>query len=238
MDEKELIIPDHIAIILDGNGRYATRHGLPRKLGHKAGCETLEEIVEESARLYIKYLTVYVFSTENWKRSAEEVGALMALLRVYIKKLTKKALKNNVRVNCIGDETRLDEDIREMLRESREKTAHCTGMVFTMALNYGSRDEIKRAVRSLASKAASGEIAPEDITEQTIAEELDTADMPDPDLLIRTAGEQRLSNYLLWQSAYTEFYYTDVLWPDFHRPELIKAIEAYNMRDRRYGGRK
>ena len=125
-----------------------------------------------------------------------------------------------------------------MLRESREKTAHCTGMVFTMALNYGSRDEIKRAVRSLASKAASGEIAPEDITEQTIAEELDTADMPDPDLLIRTAGEQRLSNYLLWQSAYTEFYYTDVLWPDFHRPELIKAIEAYNMRDRRYGGRK
>ena len=237
MDEKDLVIPRHIAIILDGNGRYAKAHKLPRRLGHKAGCETLEQIVEDAARLGIGYLTVYAFSTENWKRSEEEVGSLMSLFRYYLKKLVKVAMENNVKVVSIGDTSRFDEDIREKLGDTIKQTSANTGMVFAVAINYGSRDEIKRCVKKLAAKAAQGLISPEDITEEMISRELDTADIPDPDLLIRTAGEQRLSNFLLWQSAYTEFYYTDVLWPDFHRPQLIEAIESYNKRERRFGGR-
>ncbi len=237
MDEKDLVIPRHVAIILDGNGRYAKAHKLPRRLGHKAGCETLEQIVEDAARLGIGYLTVYAFSTENWKRSEEEVGSLMSLFRYYLKKLVKVAMENNVKVVSIGDTSRFDEDIREKLGDTIKQTSANTGMVFAVAINYGSRDEIKRCVKKLAAKAAQGLISPEDITEEMISRELDTADIPDPDLLIRTAGEQRLSNFLLWQSAYTEFYYTDVLWPDFHRPQLIEAIESYNKRERRFGGR-
>ena len=237
MDEKDLVIPRHVAIILDGNGRYAKAHKLPRRFGHKAGCETLEQIVEDAARLGIGYLTVYAFSTENWKRSEEEVGSLMSLFRYYLKKLVKVAMENNVKVVSIGDTSRFDEDIREKLGDTIKQTSANTGMVFAVAINYGSRDEIKRCVKKLAAKAAQGLISPEDITEEMISRELDTADIPDPDLLIRTAGEQRLSNFLLWQSAYTEFYYTDVLWPDFHRPQLIEAIESYNKRERRFGGR-
>ena len=237
MDEKDLVIPRHVAIILDGNGRYAKAHKLPRRLGHKAGCETLEQIVEDAARLGIGYLTVYAFSTENWKRSEEEVGSLMSLFRYYLKKLVKVAMENNVKVVSIGDTSRFDEDIREKLGDTINQTSANTGMVFAVAINYGSRDEIKRCVKKLAAKAAQGLISPEDITEEMISRELDTAEIPDPDLLIRTAGEQRLSNFLLWQSAYTEFYYTDVLWPDFHRPQLIEAIESYNKRERRFGGR-
>ena len=237
MDEKDLVIPRHVAIILDGNGRYAKAHKLPRRLGHKAGCETLEQIVEDAARLGIGYLTVYAFSTENWKRSEEEVGSLMSLFRYYLKKLVKVAMENNVKVVSIGDTSRFDEDIREKLGDTIKQTSANTGMVFAVAINYGARDEIKRCVKKLAAKAAQGLISPEDITEEMISRELDTADIPDPDLLIRTAGEQRLSNFLLWQSAYTEFYYTDVLWPDFHRPQLIEAIESYNKRERRFGGR-
>ena len=237
MDEKDLVIPRHVAIILDGNGRYAKAHKRPRRLGHKAGCETLEQIVEDAARLGIGYLTVYAFSTENWKRSEEEVGSLMSLFRYYLKKLVKVAMENNVKVVSIGDTSRFDEDIREKLGDTIKQTSANTGMVFAVAINYGARDEIKRCVKKLAAKAAQGLISPEDITEEMISRELDTADIPDPDLLIRTAGEQRLSNFLLWQSAYTEFYYTDVLWPDFHRPQLIEAIESYNKRERRFGGR-
>ncbi len=231
-------IPRHIAIILDGNGRYAKAHGLPRQMGHKAGCETLEQIVEDCARLGVGYFTVYAFSTENWKRSTEEVGALMALFRVYLKKIIQVANANNVKVTTIGERSRFDNDIIEGINEMEEATKKNTGMVFCIAINYGGRDEITRAVKRLAEKAKDGKLSPEEITEQTISDEIDTKSMPDPDLLIRTAGEQRLSNFLLWQSAYTEFYYTDVYWPDFNKEELLKAIEAYNNRDRRFGGRK
>lgn len=235
---EQMNIPRHIAIILDGNGRYAAAHGLPRQMGHKAGCETLEQIVEDCARLGVGYFTVYAFSTENWKRSTEEVGALMALFRVYLKKIIQVANANNVKVTTIGERSRFDADIIAGIDEMEEATKQNTGMVFCIAINYGGRDEITRAVRRLAGKAKDGELSPEDITEQMISDEIDTSGMPDPDLLIRTAGEQRLSNFLLWQSAYTEFYYTDVYWPDFNKAELLKAIEAYNNRDRRFGGRK
>lgn len=235
---EQMNIPKHIAIILDGNGRYAKAHGLPRQMGHKAGCETLEQIVEDCARLGVGYFTVYAFSTENWKRSTEEVGALMALFRVYLKKIIKIANDNNVKVTTIGERSRFDADIIEGINEMEEATKQNTGMVFCIAINYGGRDEITRAVRRLAQEAKEGKLSPEEITEQMISDEIDTKDMPDPDLLIRTAGEQRLSNFLLWQSAYTEFYYTDIYWPDFNKEELLKAIEAYNNRDRRFGGRK
>ena len=235
--ENELVIPKHIAIILDGNGRYAKAHNLPRKLGHKAGCETLEQIVEDCARLGVEYFTVYAFSTENWKRSEEEISALMSLFRFYLKKLVGVAMENNVKVVSIGDTSKFDEDIREGLESTINTTSNNTGMVFAIAINYGSRDEIRRAVTEIAQDVKDGKFGPEDITEQMINDHLDTADMPDPDLLIRTAGEQRLSNFLLWQSAYTEFYYTDVFWPDFHKDELMKAIESFNKRERRYGGR-
>ena len=238
MDEKDLVIPRHVAIILDGNGRYAKAHKLPRRLGHKAGCETLEQIVEDAARLGIGYLTVYAFSTENWKRSEEEVGSLMSLFRYYLKKLVKVAMENNVKVVSIGDTSRFDEDIREKLGDTIKQTSANTGMVFAVAINYGSRDEIKRCVKKLAAKAAQGLISPEDITEEMISRELDTADIPDPDLLIRTAGEQRLSNFLLWQSAYTEFYYTDVLWPDFDEKAFVSILDEYSLRVRKYGGLK
>lgn len=233
----ELKIPEHVAIILDGNGRYATAHNLPRKLGHKAGCDNLEQMLEECAKIGIKYLTVYAFSTENWKRSEEEVSALMGFFRIYIKRLLKRAGENNIRVLAIGDRSRFDSDIIDSLNEIEKKTSENTGLTFAMALNYGGRDEIRRAVADLAKDAAEGKLDPSSITEEDITKRLDTKGLPDPDLLIRTAGEQRLSNFLLWQSAYTEFYYSDVLWPDFHREELMEAIESYNGRERRFGGR-
>ena len=237
MEATQRVIPYHVAIILDGNGRYAKAHGLPRRLGHKAGCDNLEKLVEDAADLGIGVLTVYGFSTENWKRSDEEVGALMTLFRIYLKRLKKVATAKNVRVRSIGEVSRFSEDIREALRDLEEATKDNTRMQFVIAINYGGRDEITRAVRQLASAAAEGRIQPGEITEEMIGSCLDTAGLPDPDLLIRTGGEQRLSNYLLWQSAYTEFYYTDILWPDFHRKELEEAIEEYSHRNRRYGGR-
>ncbi|MBQ7247611.1 MAG: isoprenyl transferase [Lachnospiraceae bacterium] len=230
-------IPAHIAIILDGNGRWAKLHNLPRQLGHKAGCDNLEQMVEDMARLGVKYFTVYAFSTENWKRSEEEVGALMGFFRLYIRRLKKRAMANDIKVMAIGERSRFDEDIREALRDVEESTAENGGMVFVMALNYGSRDEIVRAVRRLAAGCAEGTLSPGEIDEDMISRNLDTALIPDPDLLIRTAGEQRLSNFLLWQCAYTEFYYSDVLWPDFHMEELMQAIESYGSRERRFGGR-
>ena len=235
--EKDLIIPRHVAVILDGNGRWAKEHHVPRKLGHKAGCENLEQIVEDAARLGIEYFTIYGFSTENWKRSAEEVGALMQLFRYYIGRLRDVAMANNVRVLSIGERSRFDADLIDGLNMLEEVTSGNTGMTFVLALNYGGRDEITRAVRRVAANVAGGELAPEEITEDTISAALDTAGMPDPDLMIRTSGEQRLSNYLLWQLAYAELYFTDVYWPDFHKEHLVKAIEAYNARNRRFGGR-
>lgn len=228
-----LIIPKHIAIILDGNGRWAKKRLLPRAMGHKAGCETLEKIVEDCARLGVSYLTVYGFSTENWKRSEEEVSALMNLFRLYMKKLMEVANNNNVLVKMIGDKSRFAADIIEGIDKLVDSTKNNTGMVFTFAVNYGSRDEIKRAISNIISD----NIKAEDISEELISSYLDTAGTPDPDLLIRTSGEFRISNYLLWQIAYSEIYITDTLWPDFNKNELIKAIENYNNRERRFGGR-
>lgn len=228
-----LIIPKHIAIILDGNGRWAKKRLLPRAMGHKAGCETLEKIVEDCARLGVSYLTVYGFSTENWKRSEEEVSALMNLFRLYMRKLMEVANNNNVLVKMIGDKSKFAADIIEGIDKLVDSTKNNTGMVFTFAVNYGSRDEIKRAISNIISD----NIKAEDISEELISSYLDTAGTPDPDLLIRTSGEFRISNYLLWQIAYSEIYITDTLWPDFNKNELIKAIENYNHRERRFGGR-
>jgi len=237
MRKESMTVPNHIAIILDGNGRWAKAHGVPRKLGHKAGCENLEQIVEDAARLGVGYLTIYGFSTENWKRSEDEVGALMLLLRYYLKRLLKISMANNVKVKMIGDRSRFEEDIIVGIRTLETETKDNTGMTFVIAINYGSRDEIARGMRRLAQDAAEGKLQPEEVTEEVISGYLDTAGIPDPDLLIRTSGEQRLSNYLLWQMAYAELYFTDVYWPDFHKEDLIQAIEVYNNRNRRFGGR-
>ena len=229
-------IPQHVAIILDGNGRWAKAKGMPRNYGHAQGSKNVERICEEAWRLGIKYLTVYAFSTENWNRPKEEVNALMKLLRNYMKTCLKTAAKNDMKVRVIGDITKLDEDIQKRILELEEATKNNGGLNFQIAINYGSRDEITRAVRTLAEDVKEGKLMPEEVNEACIERYLDTHDIPDPDLLIRTSGEQRLSNYLLWQLAYTEFYFTDVPWPDFSKQELEKAIEQYNRRDRRYGG--
>lgn len=229
-------MPRHVAIILDGNGRWAKAKGMPRNYGHAQGSKNVERICEEAWRMGIKYLTVYAFSTENWNRPKDEVDALMKLLRNYMKTCLKTAAKNDMKIRVIGDITRLDEDIRSRIEELEEATKDNGGLNFQIAINYGSRDEITRAVRRIAADCRDGRLVAEEIDEQVIDRYLDTHDIPDPDLLIRTSGEQRLSNYLLWQLAYTEFYFTDVPWPDFTKEELLKAVEQYNARDRRYGG--
>ena len=228
-------VPNHIAIILDGNGRWAKSKGMPRSYGHVKGCENLEDICEVAKELGVKYLTVYAFSTENWKRSKEEVEGLMKLFRNYLKKCIKISKKNNMRVKIIGDPSAFDEDIQQSIRELEEFSKDFDDLHFQIALNYGSRDEITRAMNRMLEDQKKGILTGE-VTEETISSYLDTAGIPDPDLLIRTSGELRLSNYLLWQLAYTEFYFTDVPWPDFKKKELVKAIEKYNERDRRYGG--
>jgi len=233
---EDMKIPEHVAIILDGNGRWAKKRGLPRSMGHKEGCKVVEQTVEDAARLGIRYLTVYGFSTENWKRSSEEVSALMTLFRFYMRRLLVIARDNNVRVKMIGDRTRFSEDIIEGLNRLERETEDNTGLTFVIAVNYGARDELRRAFVKLSEKVQKGELSPSELTEEMIADELDTAGMPDPDLLIRTGGELRISNYLLWQCAYTEFYVTDLLWPDFSREELERAIVSFNQRERRFGG--
>ena len=229
-------IPAHIAIILDGNGRWAKAKGMPRNYGHAQGSKNVERICEEAYRIGVKYLTVYAFSTENWNRPKDEVDALMKLLRNYMKTCLKTAAKNDMKVRVIGDKTGLDEDIRNRIAELEEATKDNGGLNFQIALNYGSRDEIVRAVRKVSEDVKEGKVKPEDIDEKMFEPYLDTHGIPDPDLMIRTSGELRLSNYLLWQLAYTEFYFTDIPWPDFTKEELSKAIEQYNRRDRRYGG--
>lgn len=228
-------MPNHVAIILDGNGRWARSKGMPRNYGHVQGAKTVETICEEAYRMGIRYLTVYAFSTENWNRPQEEVDALMKLLRNYMKTCLKTAAKNNMCVRVIGDKTGLDDDIRSRIGQLEEATKENTGLHFQIALNYGGRDEIVRAVRKLMGKAVDGELKPEEVTEELLDNSLDTAGLPEPDLLIRTCNEQRISNFLLWQCAYTEFYFTPVAWPDFTKEELVKAVEAYNQRDRKYG---
>ena len=229
-------MPRHVAIILDGNGRWAKSKGMPRNYGHAQGAKNVEVICEGAYKAGIEYLTVYAFSTENWKRSADEVDALMKLLRNYLKTCLKTAEKNNMCVRIIGDKSGLYDDIRERIDELEKATVNNTGLKFTIALNYGSRDEIRRAVKKIAVKVKEGTISEDDITEDLISDHLDTASLPDPDLLIRTSGEERLSNFLMWQLAYSEFYFSPVHWPDFTMEELMKAVEVYNKRDRRFGG--
>ena len=228
-------VPNHIAIILDGNGRWAKKRGMPRSFGHVKGCENLEDICEVAKELGVKYLTVYAFSTENWKRSKEEVDVLMKLFRNYLKKCIKISQKNNMRVKVIGDITAFDSDIQESIEKLEDFSKDFTDLHFQIALNYGIRDEITRAVNRMLEDQKAGKLETP-VSEDTISGYLDTAGLPDPDLMIRTSGELRLSNYLLWQLAYSEFYFTDVPWPDFKKEELVKAIEKYNERDRRYGG--
>ncbi len=228
-------IPKHVAIILDGNGRWAKAKGMPRNYGHVQGAKTVEKICEEAYKMGIEYLTVYAFSTENWNRPREEVEALMKLLRNYLKTCLKTAEKNKMCVKVLGDKSRLDEDIQKRIDELEKATAQNTGLHFQIALNYGGRDELVRAVKKLAGRVEEGGLQAEEITEELLNESLDTAGIPDPDLLIRTCNELRISNFLLWQLAYTEFYFADVAWPDFSKKELEKAVEAYNRRDRRYG---
>ena len=228
-------VPQHIAIILDGNGRWAKAKGMPRNCGHAQGSKNVEKICEEAWRMGIKYLTVYAFSTENWSRPENEVAALMKLLRNYMKTCLKTAAKNDMKIRVIGDIEPLDDDIKSRIRELEAATTDNGGLNFTIALNYGSRDELTRAAQKMAKDCAEGKIKAEEIDESVFETYLDTHGIPDPDMMIRTSGEQRLSNYLLWQLAYSEFYFTDVPWPDFTKEELVKAIEEYNHRHRRFG---
>lgn len=230
-------MPKHIAIIMDGNGRWAKKRSLPRKLGHKAGAEALEKIIYAAKDMGLEHLTVYAFSTENWKRSQEEVDGIMDLLRSYLKNYFKKFQKDNVRMDVIGDIRRLDQDIQESILEIESLSKEKDGLFVHIALNYGGRDELRRGMQKLAEAVQAGSLLPEDITEEKISEVLDTAGTPDPELLIRTSGEERISNFLLWQIAYAEFYFSELLWPDFDKKELEKAIYYYQNRERRFGGR-
>ena len=228
-------VPNHIAIILDGNGRWAKSKGMPRNYGHVQGSKTVETICEEAYKMGVNYLTIYAFSTENWERPKGEVDALMKLLRNYMKTCLKTASKNHMCVRVLGEKSRLDEDIRDRINELEEATKNNDGLHFQIALNYGSRDEMIRAMKKMTKDVEDGKISTNDITEELYETYLDTAGIPAPDLLIRTSGEERISNFLLWQVAYSEFYFSNVLWPDFNKAELTKAIEEYNHRSRRYG---
>ena len=231
-------VPRHIAVIMDGNGRWAKKRGLPRQAGHKVGAETFRTIATYCKDIGVQYFTVYAFSTENWKRPQEEVNALMNLFRAYLKEAAETMFQRGVAVRVLGDLTPLPEDIRAQIREVDEIAARLgpDAATASLFLNYGGRDEIKNAVRAIAAQVKSGALTPEDITEETIGAHLYTAHMPDPDLIIRPSGEIRTSNFLLWQSAYAEYYFTDVLWPDFKTTDMDAAIDAFNKRNRRFGG--
>lgn len=233
--KSDMNIPEHVAIILDGNGRWAKSKGMPRNYGHIQGAKTVETICEEAYKMGIKYLTVYAFSTENWSRPQDEVDQLMKLLRNYMKTCKETAKKNRMCVKVIGDKTGLEADLQESIASLEEASRDNDGLHFQVAINYGSQDEMLRAMNRLYEDKSEGKVTGK-ITREVFESYLDTAGIPAPDLLIRTSGEQRLSNFLLWQLAYAEFYFTDVHWPDFSKEELMKAVEAYNKRDRRYGG--
>ena len=235
MSKKETQILQHMAIIMDGNGRWAAKRGLPRSLGHKKGAERVQEIARAAGEMGIKYLTLYAFSTENWQRSAEEVDALMGLLRQYLKSELSELQKNGVRIIFIGERDMLPADISEAMYRLEAETQNNDKMTLCIALSYGSRQEIVGAVRKIAALAKRGNISPEEIDEKMFSDMLYTKGIPDPDLVVRTSGEQRVSNYLLWQLAYAEFYFSDVLWPDFDREELEKIVKNFQTRERRYG---
>jgi undecaprenyl diphosphate synthase len=227
--------PLHIAIIMDGNGRWAKSRNLPRTAGHQQGAEALKDILEGCKEFGIKHLTLYAFSSENWKRPQTEITDLMGLLRLYLNRELATLHKNNICIRIIGDRTRLDKDIQDKITECEQLTQHNTALHLTIALSYGSRQEIAHAARRVAEEVASGRLSADDVTEESFSQYLYTAGTPDPDLLIRTGGEERLSNFLLWQSAYTELYFTDILWPDFKKEGLRAAIEEFKRRERRYG---
>lgn len=233
-----LNVPGHVAVIMDGNGRWAKKRMMPRNYGHSQGAKALEAICENCDRLGIKYLTVYAFSTENWKRSVEEVSGIMNLFRKYLVDSIERSNNANMRVKLIGKREGLPEDILQKMDVLERETAGNTGLQFYIAINYGGRDELVRAAKRLAADVKAGAVAESDIDETLFAGYLDTKDVPDPDLLIRTSGEERTSNFLPWQLAYSEFYFTDVLWPDFDMDELVKAVRYYNKRERRFGDAK
>lgn len=231
----ELVIPKHIGIIMDGNGRWAKKRLMPREAGHREGAKTLRKIVRYCADIGVKYLTLYAFSTENWKRPQNEIDAIMKLLDEYLDEVRQYS-SENVRVVFIGDKSMLSERLQKKMIALENDSASHTKMTLYLAINYGGRAELTEACRSIALKCKSGEIKPEDISEQMISDYLYTCDCPDADLIIRPSGELRLSNFLTWQSAYSEFYFSDVLWPDFTTKDLDKAIESFNIRNRRFGG--
>lgn len=233
---KERVLPAHIAIIMDGNGRWARRKGLPRSAGHTAGAATFRSLALYCNRIGLRHLTVYAFSTENWKRPRAEVDAIMNLLREYLRDSLVRFKGENIRTRFLGDMTPLADDLKALIRETEDGSRDATGLNLNIALNYGGRQEITAAARALARRTAAGELKPEDIDENMLAAQLYTAGQPDPDLIIRPSGEQRLSNFLLWQSAYAEYWFSDVLWPDFGPKDLERAIDDFNRRDRRYGG--
>ena len=229
-------LPHHVAIIMDGNGRWAKRQGLDRIQGHKKGAESVREIVRTAREIGIEYLTLYAFSEENWKRPGYEIEALMMLLKRYLKSELQEMLENGIRFNTIGNIHRLPQDVQKLLKETKETTSKNSDMVLTLALSYGGRQEICEAMRNIAKRVAAGDIDPSDIDVEVISGFLYTASLPDPDLLIRTSGEMRVSNFLLWQIAYTELYITPIMWPDFKKEQFIEAILEYQRRERRFGG--
>ena len=230
-----LKIPTHVSIIMDGNGRWAKSKGKPRTYGHTKGAENVIDICEDADALGIKYLTVYAFSTENWSRPEKEVKLLMILFGKYLKICYTRAMKNNSRVRIIGNKAALSLELQESIRKLEEDTKNNTGLQFQIAINYGSRDEMLRGMKRMLADFSEGKFEVSELDEALYSSYLDTADIPDPDLMIRTSGEQRLSNYLMWQHAYSEFYFTDTPWPEFHKADLVKALEVYTSRDRRYG---
>ena len=239
MSEKTRPFPTHVGIIMDGNGRWAKAHGVPRVMGHNAGMQAMKKIVIASSNMGIKYLTFYAFSTENWKRPPEEVSAIMDLFREYLKELDERKLENEekgIQVNFIGNKKGLPKDILAAMKYSERITKDKTKVYLNIAVNYGGREEIVHSVRELAKQVKKGKLKPDDITEDMIGEHLYTAGMPDPDLIIRPSGEKRLSNFLLWQAAYAEFWSSDVLWPDFSEENLIEALRNFEKRNRRFGG--
>lgn len=235
MNIEDLKIPTHVSIIMDGNGRWAKKRGMPRTYGHRKGAEVVIDICRDAGNLGIKYLTIYAFSTENWSRPEPEVKTLMLLFGKYLKICYDEAQENHMRVRVIGDRSGLSRELQEKIRVLEEDTKDFTNFYLQIAINYGSRDEMIRAMKRMMADYRDGRITLDELDESRFGSYLDTADIPDPDLMIRTSGELRLSNYLMWQHAYSEFYFTDTPWPDFNKAELVKAIEAYTMRDRRYG---
>ena len=233
---KELPPPQHIAIIMDGNGRWAKKRGLPRTAGHAAGAETFRRIATYCRSIGVKYLTVYAFSTENWKRSRDEVESIMALFEKYLHEAIDEMEQDHIRLKVLGDLSRISPELRALIERTAEISTHYDGFQANICINYGGRDEIVHAARRFAAQCAAGERKPEELTEEAFGALLYSGGIPDPELIIRPSGEERVSNFLLWQSAYAEYYFTDVLWPDFDERELDRAIAAYQKRDRRFGG--